>query len=578
METYYIGLASTFHDPAMAVVDSKGEVIYAEATERFLQYKRAYGCAPDLRETVRQVLKKHCDPQANFVIATPWSGKMTKFLGVLDFIGETGHMRLAKRSSTMTRFLVDERFVCSSVWLQHASNKQAGGHLADILRLDHGNDRITYRKYDHHLSHAANACFGSPFEKAACMVVDGQGEWGSVSYYDYSGGKLKPVAKMKGEESLGILYGICTEFCGFNTEKGEEWKVMGLAPYGALDCEVLELLQSLVQVSGLVIKYPSLPEINDWFAKMKLKARKAGSDSMTVANLAYTTQYFYAQLMNELLTNFHALGISDNLVIGGGCGLNSSYNGQVIGSTPFKQLHVPSAPSDDGNAIGCALLAYYEDHPAAKPKGEVQSPYLGASISKTALEHLVQFSRIPKLRHLPGRVHLEAAKVLAEGKLIGWVQGRAEFGPRSLGNRSILADPRPPEMKEKINALVKFREEFRPFAPSILHEHGPEYFENYQISPYMERTLTFRKEVEEKVPAIVHVNNTGRLQSVRREWNERYYDLISAFHELTGVPMLLNTSLNIMGKPIIHSVEDALGIFYTTGLDALVLEDYLIEK
>jgi len=168
--------------------------------------------------------------------------------------------------------------------------------------------------------------------------------------------------------------------------------------------------------------------------------------------------------------------------------------------------------------------------------------------------------------------------LLAGGKLVGWVQGRAEFGPRALGNRSILADPRPVDMKDRINTLVKFREEFRPFAPSILDEFGDEYFENYQVSPYMERTLTFKESVRQKIPAIVHVNRTGRLQSVRHEWNERFYDLIYAFYELTGVPLLLNTSFNIMGKPIMHSVEDAVGLFYTTGLDALAIEDYLIEK
>jgi carbamoyltransferase len=181
-------------------------------------------------------------------------------------------------------------------------------------------------------------------------------------------------------------------------------------------------------------------------------------------------------------------------------------------------------------------------------------------------------------RQLPGTIAAETAKLLADGKLVGWVQGRAEFGPRALGNRSILADPRPADMKDKINSLVKFREEFRPFAPSILDEFGSEYFENYQVTPYMDRTLGFKETAREKVPAIVHVNATGRLQSVRREWNERYYDLIHEFYKLTGVPMLLNTSFNIMGKPIIHSVEDAVGLFFTTGLDALVIEDCLIEK
>jgi carbamoyltransferase len=191
---------------------------------------------------------------------------------------------------------------------------------------------------------------------------------------------------------------------------------------------------------------------------------------------------------------------------------------------------------------------------------------------------LFRIGRVPRLRHLPGEVHHKAAEALASGAIVGWVQGRAEFGPRALGNRSILADPRDPAMKDRINALVKFREEYRPFAPAILDRHGEEYFEDYQESPYMERTLRFRKGVVDRVPAVVHADGTGRLQTVKREWNERFYELISAFHGLTGIPLVLNTSFNIMGKPIIHSVEDALGLFYTTGMDVLVIEDYFLEK
>jgi carbamoyltransferase len=161
---------------------------------------------------------------------------------------------------------------------------------------------------------------------------------------------------------------------------------------------------------------------------------------------------------------------------------------------------------------------------------------------------------------------------------VGWVQGRAEFGPRALGNRSILADPRDPQMKDRINARVKFREEYRPFAPSILHEHGPAYFRDYQESPYMERTLAFLPEAEAKVPAVVHVDRTGRLQTVKKEWNPRYHELISCFHQRTGVPLILNTSFNVMGKPIIHTVEDALAVFFTCGIDVLVIEDLVFLK
>lgn len=578
MDTYYIGLATTFHDPALAVVDPDGRVVFAEASERALQTKRAIGCAADLRETVRRVVKEHCDPKAAFVVAKPWSAKLTRFLDLMKLVGVTNHERLPRQSDAMTRFLVERHVMLAQVWLQYAGFQISGGHFADILRTDFDNPRVRYVRFPHHLAHAANACFTSPFEEAACMVVDGQGEWGSIGYFEYRNGRLRPVHRVKGEESLGILYSICTQFCGFDVEKGEEWKMMGLAPYGKLDPAILDDLRELLRVEGLDIRYGSVRRIEAWFEKMRRRARRAGEPAETVADLAFTAQEFYAETMTTLLRTFHARGISDHLVLGGGCGLNSSFNGQIVERTPFRQVHIPSAPADDGNALGVALLAFHQDHPERRPQAAVQTPYLGSRMSPVALENLARFACLPKMRHLPGTVVDETARLLAEGRLVGWVQGRAEFGPRALGNRSILADPRPPEMKDRINERVKFREEFRPFAPSILDEFGDEYFENYQVSPYMERTLRFRESARAKVPAIVHVNATGRLQSVRREWNPKYHDLIRAFHQRTGVPMLLNTSFNIMGRPIIHSVEDALGLFYTTGLDALVIEDHLIEK
>jgi carbamoyltransferase len=577
-QKYYIGLATTYHDPAIAVVNSEGTVLFAEASERPLQQKRAFSSAADLREVVRRLLKDRCDPGSEFVVAKPWSRKMQKFMDLMFLLGSASHESIPRRPEQMTKYLLPKDLLFTTLWIQHSAFSLSGGNLADILKTDFRSSRVSYVRVKHHDAHAATACFTSPFTEAACMVIDGQGENGSMSYFAYHDGRLRPVFEFKGSESLGVLYGICTAFCGFNVEKGEEWKVMGLAAYGELDPEVLSALRELVRVDGLSLKYPPLRQIEAWFERMKPKSRSEGMSALDVANLAFTTQFFYAEVMDELLNNFHQLGISDNLALGGGCGLNSSYNGEITQRTKFKNLHVPSAPSDDGNALGAALLAYYQDHPEAKPQAKIHTPYLGSTMSKKTLENLVAFGRLEKVKHLPETVHQEAARLLAEGKLVGWVQGSAEFGPRALGNRSILADPRPPDMKDKINSLVKFREEFRPFAPSILDEFGEEYFENYQVSPYMERTLKFKESAKKKVPAIVHVNATGRLQSVRREWNPRYYDLIKSFFELTGVPMLLNTSFNIMGKPIIHSVEDAIGLFYTTGLDALILEDYLIEK
>jgi carbamoyltransferase len=577
-EKFYFGLSNSLHDPAMAVVSSDGDVLYAEASERLLQHKRAMGLTADLRETVRRVIKEYCSPHAEFVVAKPLSRRVENLLRWLTLVGVTDHERLPQRDGKMTKFMIENHLLFALTWQAYTSIQISGGNIADILRTEFGNNKVSYVRFDHHLAHAANASFTSPFEDAACVIVDGYGEGGSISYFEYKGGRLQERHRVKGEASLGFLYGISTNLCGFSSEKGEEWKLMGLAPYGKLDPEILDTFRSLVKVDGLSIKYRSLQHINAWFERMKPKARVNGASPLEAADLAYTAQFFYAEVMTQLLNTFYALGISDNLILGGGCGLNSSYNGQITELTPFKRLHVPCAPADDGNALGTALLAYYQEHPERRPTAAVQTPFLGASLSGRTLANLVRFGRMNNVRCLPETIHHETARLLAEGKLVGWVRGRAEFGPRALGNRSILADPRPLDMKDRINSLVKFREEFRPFAPSILDEHGEEYFENYQPSPYMERTLTFKESAGQKVPAIIHVNRTGRLQSVRREWNPAYYDLIKAFYDITGVPMLLNTSFNIMGKPIIHSVEDAIGLFYTTGLDALVLEDYLIEK
>ena len=578
MEKFYFGLSTTFHDPALALVNSAGEILFAESAERYLQYKRAYGLAADPRETVRRLIREYCDPGAEFVVAKPWSKQSYQTQYLLTLMGFTNHELIPKRPSRMTAYLLRKHDLFTQCWLQYSGYVLSGGNIADILTNDFHNKNISFVNFEHHLSHAATACFTSPFEQAACMIVDGHGEGGSISYFEYKQGRFRDLDRAKGTASLGAFYAIATELCGFSTEKGEEWKVMGLAPYGKLDDEVLLEFRSLIAVDDLSIRFAPVAKIRAWFERTIPRARTKDRSPLDVADLAYTSQYFYAEIVTQLLNNFYARGISDNLALAGGCALNSSFNGQILDRTKFKRLHVPSAPSDDGNALGVALLAYYQDHPDRKPKATVHSPYLGSSLSKRTLTNLISFGRISNVRHLPGTVHQEAARLLAEGQLVGWVQGRAEFGPRALGNRSILADPRPPEMKDRINLRVKFREEFRPFAPSILDEFGDEYFENYQVSPYMERTLTFKESAREKVPAIVHVNRTGRLQSVRREWNELYYELIYAFYKLTGVPMLLNTSFNIMGKPIMHSVEDAVGLFYTTGLDALAIDDYLIEK
>ncbi len=578
MTTYYVGLATTFHDPALAIIDDQGKILFAEATERHYQDKRAMGLIPDSKEWALSLINKYCDPQARFVVAGSWHNQMHRFLKLLSFLGVTSPGKIHrhdKRWATACATKHEGLYVCL---MQLNSLNGAGAGLGLALANHHNNRKLEFLDFPHHLTHAAGACHTSGFDEAACMVVDSNGQRGSISYFHYQQGRLREVKELKGAASLGALYAAFTNYCGFQTDKGEEWKVMGLAPYGQPIEAILAVLRELVIVDGINMKYRSKKHFQQLVDVLETARRPLDRPVPEAADLACTIQTFYEETMTTLLNNFYKLGLSENLVISGGCGLNSSYNGKITEHTPFKQLFVPCAPGDDGNALGAAWLAYRAEHPRAKVEAKLQHPYLGSTLSQRGLTHLKQFGRLHKMRHLPDSIYQETAALLAQGKLVGWARGRAEFGPRALGNRSILADPRSAEMKDIINAKVKFREEYRPFAPSILHEHGPDYFENYQDSPYMERTLRFKKEVWDKVPAVVHVNHTGRLQSVKRELNEPYYLLIQAFYELTGVPLILNTSFNVMGKPIIHTVEDAVSVFLTSGLDALVLEDYLIEK
>ena len=579
----YIGLACTGHDDALAIVNSIGEVVFAESTERYLQNKRAISAVPDDLIRAGKLIELYCEPDAELVVVKTWSENAVPLLREeYDEMGKYLQLLQRREKSPAMDFmqlrLQDYRHVLKFFT---ANVEDAGTHIEYIARTGFGLSsprKIEMRRYDHHLTHAAVSCFTSPYEEAACAIVDGFGEGTSCSFFSFKNGIIKEIRRSAGNMkwSLGSFYITLTALCGFVHWKGEEWKVMGLASYGKFDPKIYDLMRRHIKVDGLNIVCPT----DSVAALMELfkYARKPGQSALEVADIAYTGQQVFSELMRELLQNLYNETGCKNLVLGGGCGLNSSWNGQILDQTGFDSLHLFSAPADDGNAMGAALLAYYEDNPGTKPRRAIHTPYLGSAMSKEALENLKKFSRIPKLEVVGDGIVKRAAELLSQGKILGWVQGRAEFGPRALGNRSILADPRPADMKDKINAMIKFREEFRPFAPSILHEHGEEYFIHYQESPYMERTLTFREEVRDKVPAVVHIDGTGRLQTVREEWNPLYYRLIKEFYELTGVPVILNTSYNIMGKPIIHSLEDAISVFYTTGLDALVIEDVLIQK
>lgn len=584
MKQNYVGLSNTLHDSALAIVDSTGQVLFAEATERYLQNKRSINCAPDFFQHAATLVGKHCEADAELVVAQSWSERATGLMEqMLDDVRDN-ERRLTELFGDLPDYMRTLISVREFVWVSQINAiNQTGTTLKYELNQ---RDDVKYipqlqrRLYDHHLTHAAVACYSSPFREGVCAVLDGFGEGSSTCCYRYKDGVISKLDELPvaSQGSLGFFYAYVCVACGFGHLSGEEWKVMGLAAYGRPRKDLYDLFRSLIEVDGLTIRFAPDAALLPISKRIHHIRRREGQSPFAAADIAYAGQQVFTEVYFEFLSNLCKLGISENLIVGGGCALNSSANGRILERMDFKQLHVFSAPGDDGNALGAAWLAYHEDHPDADRAPRFQSPYLGSEMSKDTLKKVRDFGPAKQTQLEFSELCRRTASLLAEGKLIGWVQGRAEYGPRALGNRSILADARDPNMKDTINSRVKFRETFRPFAPSILSEFGPEYFVDYQETPYMERTLTFTEEAKQRVPAVVHEDGTGRLQSVKREWNERYYLLIREFHNLTGVPLVLNTSFNVMGKPIIHTVEDALSVFYTSGLDAMVIGDTLFEK
>jgi carbamoyltransferase len=580
LNRYYIGLACTYHDPAVAILDKRGTILFAEATERSIQSKRAWGMPSDGILYTKSLIKKYCPDASEVVLSYSWG---SAYLNKLLFQSFFNTIKIKQAFlnfllSNISSHVLTADDILGMYPLQLSCINQAGQSFIKVIRSLLPGCKIKIIHHPHHFTHAAYACHTSPFQEGTCVVADGYGEKGSFSVFRYRKNQIRLLSSNAHWGSLGFFYSLITRLCGFDPDKGEAWKVMGLASYGQLDEMYYQLLKSMVRVNGLTFRFTLF---KPWIQALRALSAVIEKDSFSIkeaANMAHTGQVVFSEIMEELLHNVYNKYRSDRLIYTGGCALNSSFNGQILHRTKFKQLYVPPAPGDDGNAIGAALRSYYHANPGSVSIHNSHSPYLGAEMSSEALDHFIHYSGTRKVSRLLGSVHEKAAQLLSEGKLIGWIQHRAEFGPRALGNRSILADPRSPQMKDRINSHIKFREAFRPFAPSILHEFGPEYFEDYKESPFMERSLRFRKQVWDKVPAVVHVDHTGRLQSVKRDANPKFYDLIYAFYRITNVPLVLNTSFNVMGKPIIHSIEDAISVFFTCGLDAMVIDDYLIEK
>lgn len=575
---FYLGFSSTQHDSAIALVDENGEVLFAEANERSLKNKRAHHVPPDAIGTIEPVLKKI--PEGSIIkAALTWSDSGLFWCPAIFTMTYWQKKWHEKKSGHITGGLL------STMALRQAMYKSPKSNRDMLLNLEYRlfeskwkNKNFSFQKkgHNHHLCHAATACFTSHYKEGICLIIDGAGEGTSLSLYSFKNAEIKKIQAdgMPSLASLGIWYSQVCWACGFDPISGEEWKVMGLAPLGKRDESLYQLIRPMLNSNKGQLKKSH--DYNERLTKL-CQLKDNFQTPLHAADLAYTSQLVFEELVCELITAVHKKYGGENLILSGGCALNSSCNGQILKNTPYKNLHIPMAPGDDGNAIGAALLAWMEDHPGKWPK-IAHSPYLGSQMSEESIRRVIELGKL-EARHFHSQEDLvdHVATALSQGMLVGWVQGKAEFGPRALGNRSILADPRHPDVKDKINSRIKFREEFRPFAPSILHEHGEEFFQNYQYTPYMDRTLNF-SEKGKLVPGVVHHNNSGRLQSVTKELNPLYYALIHSFYQKTGVPVLLNTSFNVMGRPIVHDIEDTLGVYFSSGLDMLVIHNYVFQK
>lgn len=456
-----------------------------------------------------------------------------------------------------------------------------------LEELWEGGPRITF--VDHYLTHAADGAFLSPFETSAVLVVDGRGEIQTGMMARASGAKIEVIAENRFPHSLGLLYGAVTQYLGFKPDS-DEWKVMALASYADAENQYLAPMRELVRVGdgemfSIALEYFEF--FNYWDKRMfsdrfvrTFGEPRAPSDPIAERHeqIAAALQQVFEDSMTALLMELHERTGLENVVVSGGSFMNSVFNGKIEALTPFKRAHIGNSPDDSGTSIGAALYVHGL-RTGRRPMEDVpQHNYWGTGYTD---DECIEAATAFKLPHtVVGDPSKAAAQDLVDGKLIGWFQGRSEFGQRALGNRSILVDPRRPDAKDLVNSAVKFREPFRPFAPAILAERVTDYFEcppGMEV-PYMERVYPFIPEKGAEVPAVVHVDGSGRLGTVGEHASARFRALINHFSQLTGVPIVLNTSFNLNGEPIVNSPVDAIRTFYSTGLDVLYLGSVRVSK
>ena len=452
---------------------------------------------------------------------------------------------------------------------------QGGGARRFAQRF--GPTKARFRFVDHHFAHAISTYSYSGFDDAAIVVMDGRGAWEATSIWRGSHGRIEHVQTISWPDSLGLFYARFTEFLGF-TPNADEWKVMGLAPYGEPGIDLRAFLEPEAAPykvhTGLLMGDGSGSFVG-WPASLGSPRVPEGDIDGRHKNIAFAVQDLCEAAMMSVVRLALEKTRSRNLCLAGGVALNSKANGKILASGVIDKLFVQPAASDDGVALGAALAPYL-DGGQRLPIKPMRHAYLGPAFDDDAIAaglstYKIHFTRLTD----PAAT---AAELLSQGKIIGWYQGRMEFGPRALGSRSILADPRDPEMNVKVNNAVKFREWWRPFAPSLKKEAAPEFLESAFDSPFMILTAQVRPEKRSVIPSVTHVDGSARPQTVEQEISPLYWRLIDEFDKRTGVPVIMNTSFNLRGEAIVHTPTDAIRTFFSSGMDALVLGSFLVEK
>ena len=587
-QTDILGISAFYHDSAACLLRD-GAILAAAQEERFTRKK---GDASFPAHAVEYCLRAGGIATADLAFVGFYDKPLLKFERILDTylgVAPRGFVSFLKAAPV---WLKDKLFMDRQL-------RESLGYEGDVLYAEH------------HESHAASAFFPSPFDEAAILTMDGVGEWATASYGVGRGSDIELWKEIHWPDSLGLLYSAFTYYTGFKVNSGE-YKVMGLAPYGEpkyVDAILTELVHlredgSFTLNQSYFNYLTGLTMTNGAFDRLFGGPPRVPESKLTQRemDLARSVQVVCEEIMLRMARTLHRETGLDNLCLAGGVALNCVGNGRLLREGPFKRVWIQPAAGDAGGALGVAQLIWHRHckrpRQVTQGKDGMRGAYLGPAFTPDEIERFLR-SQGAAYERLERPALLErVASLLADEKIVGWFDGRMEFGPRALGARSILGDPRSPRMQAQMNLKIKFREGFRPFAPSVLRERVSDYFELECDSPYMllvapvkrERQIPMSAEqrklwgieqlnvVRSDIPAVTHIDYSARIQTVDRETNPAYYDLIKAFERLTGCAVLVNTSFNVRGEPIVCTPADAYQCFMRTHIDYLVLGPFLLGK